>query len=71
MAPARPLVDVFAPPLLFALSAQAQITHELLTVPLLTMAGIAISFGLLYPLLYRTPMGAGLARETRAAILRY
>jgi len=65
----RLVVDVFAPPLLFALSAQAQITHELLTVPLLTMAGIAISFGLLYPLLYRTPMGAGLARETRAAIL--
>lgn len=65
----RLVVDVFAPPLLFALSAQAHITHELLTVPLLTLIGIGLSFALLYPLLYRSRLGAGLARETRAAIL--
>jgi predicted permease len=65
----RLVVDVFAPPLLFALSAQAEISHEMLTVPLLTIAGIGISFALLYPLLWHTRMGRGLARETRAAIL--
>ncbi len=65
----RLVVDVFAPPLLFALSAQAEISHEMLTVPLLTIAGIAISSALLYPLLWHTRMGRGLARETRAAIL--
>ncbi|MEW5788669.1 MAG: AEC family transporter [Pseudomonadota bacterium] len=65
----RLVVDVFAPPLLFALSAQAEISRELLTVPMLTIAGIAVSFGLLYPLLYLSPLGRGLSRETRAAVL--
>ena len=65
----RLVVDVFAPPLLFALSAQAEITPELLTVPLLTVAGIAISFALLYPVLFHSGIGRGLSRETRAAIL--
>ena len=65
----RLVVDVFAPPLLFALSAQATITPELLTVPALTLAGILISFALLYPLLYHSRFGHGLRRETRAAIL--
>jgi hypothetical protein len=65
----RLVVDVFAPPLLFALSAQAEISHQMLTVPLLTIAGIGISFALLYPLLWHTSIGRGLARETRAAIL--
>jgi predicted permease len=65
----RLVVDVFLPPLLFALSAQAHISRELLTVPMLTVAGIAFSFALLYPLLYRSRLGAQLSRETRAAIL--
>jgi malate permease and related proteins len=65
----RLVIDVFAPPLLFALSAQATITPELLTVPALTLAGIFISFALLYPLLYHSRFGHGLRRETRAAIL--
>ncbi len=65
----RLVIDVFAPPLLFALSAQATISRELLTVPLLTIAGIAICFALLYPLLWHTALGRGLRRETRAAIL--
>jgi hypothetical protein len=65
----RMVVDVFAPPLLFALSAQAEISHEMLTVPALTIAGIGVSFALLYPLLWHTRLGRGLARETRAAIL--
>jgi predicted permease len=65
----RLVIDVFAPPLLFALSAQATISHELLTIPLLTIAGIGISFALLYPLLWHTRLGRGLKRETRAAVL--
>jgi predicted permease len=65
----RLVVDVFAPPLLFALAAQAHIDRQMLTVPVITAAGILVSLLLLYPLLYRSPLGAGLARETRAAIL--
>lgn len=65
----RLVVDVFAPPLLFALAAQAHIDRQMLSVPVITIAGILTSLALLYPLLYRTPLGAGLARETRAAIL--
>ena len=65
----RLVVDVFAPPLLFALSAQAEITPQLLTVPLIMLIGIGIAFALLYVLLFHSRLGAGLARETRAAIL--
>jgi len=65
----RLVVDVFAPPLLFALSAQAEITPQLLTVPLITAAGIFIGGGLLYLVLFHSPLGRPLARETRAAIL--
>jgi len=65
----RLVVDVFAPPLLFALSAQAEITPQLLTVPVITLMGIALAFALLYPLLFHSHLGRGLARETRAAIL--
>lgn len=65
----RLVIDVFAPPLLFALSAQAPISPELLTIPLLTACGIGFSFALLYPVLFHTRMGRDLSRETRAAIL--
>ncbi|HNQ05460.1 MAG TPA: AEC family transporter [Thiobacillaceae bacterium] len=65
----RLVVDVFAPPLLFALSAQAEITPQLLTVPVITLLGIGLGFCLLYPLLFHSGLGRGLARETRAAIL--
>lgn len=65
----RLVVDVFAPPLFFALSAQAQISLELLSVPLITAVGTGIGFAILYPVLYRSPIGRDLTRETRAAIL--
>jgi predicted permease len=65
----RLVIDVFAPPLLFALSAQAEITPQLLTVPLIMLIGIGAAFGLLYLLLFRSRIGHGLSRETRAAIL--
>ncbi len=65
----RLVVDVFAPPLLFALSAQAEITPQLLTVPVITVIGIGLAFGLLYPLLFHSRLGQGLTRETRSAIL--
>ena len=66
----RLVIDVFAPPLLFALSAQAEISHEMLTVPLLTIAGIVICFALLYPLLWHSPFGSGMNRENRDSILQ-
>jgi hypothetical protein len=65
----RLVVDVFAPPLLFALSAQAHLDAQMLSVPVIVIAGILVSLGILYPLLYHSPLGRGLARETRAAIL--
>lgn len=65
----RLVVDVFAPPLLFALSAQSPITPSLLSVPLITAVGIAVGFAVLYPVLYLSPIGRNLTRETRAAIL--
>ncbi|MDD3529055.1 MAG: AEC family transporter [Gallionellaceae bacterium] len=65
----RLVVDVFAPPLLFALSAQAEVTPQLLTVPPITAAGIFVSGGLLYLLLFRSPLGAPYSRQTKAAIL--
>ncbi len=65
----RLVVDVLAPPLFFALSAQAHISLELLSVPLITAIGIAVGFAVLYPVLYLSPIGRPLARETRAAIL--
>lgn len=65
----RLVVDVFAPPLLFALAAQAEITWNLLTVPLIVGSGILINGGLLYLMLYRSPLGGGLKRPTKAAIM--
>ena len=65
----RLVVDVFAPPLLFALSAQAVITWNLLTVPLIVAVGTLANGGLLYLMLYRSPLGGNLARQTKAAIL--
>lgn len=65
----RLVVDVLAPPLFFALSATAQISLALLSVPLITAIGIAAGFAVLYPVLYLSPVGRHLTRETRAAIL--
>jgi predicted permease len=65
----RLVVDVLAPPLFFALSAQAHISLDLLSVPLITAIGIGVGFVVLYPVLYLSPIGRDLSRETRAAIL--
>jgi predicted permease len=65
----RLVVDVFAPPLLFALAAQAEISRQLLTVPLIAGAGVLIGGGLLYLLLFHTPLAAHFSRERKAAIL--
>jgi predicted permease len=65
----RLVVDVFAPPLLFALSAQAVITPQLLTVPLIAALGIAFSVAILYWVLFKSALGKDLSRQTRASIL--
>ena len=65
----RVVVDVFAPTLLFALAAEAQVDRQMLTVPVIMVAGILVSLALLHTLLYRSRLGAGLGPESRAAIL--
>lgn len=65
----RMVINVFAPPLLFALSAQAEITASLLSVPLIVAASIALNGALLWLLLYRSPVGRGSSRATRAALM--
>jgi hypothetical protein len=65
----RLVIDVFAPPLLFALSAQATIDLQTLTVPVMVAAGTLLNLVFLYPLLFLSPLGRSLPRETRAAVL--
>lgn len=65
----RLVVDVFAPPLLFAMTAQATITNHLLSVPLITAAGTLTCLALLYALLFHSFIGRGLSRRSKAAIL--
>lgn len=60
---------LFVPALLFSVAATAKITPGLLTVPLLLALGICATGLLLYGVLYRTPMGAGLGNPTRAALM--
>lgn len=62
-------INLFAPALLFAAAASAQITLALLSVPLLLAMSIVLGFGALYLLLFRTPLGANLLPVTRAGLL--
>jgi hypothetical protein len=60
---------LFAPALMFSVAARAAITPELMAVPLLYAVGVLVVGALLYVLLYRSPLGAGLAAGTRATLL--
>jgi hypothetical protein len=62
-------INLFAPALLFAAAASAHITTELLSVPALLATGILIGGGLLYILLFRTPLGASLSKQTKTGLL--
>lgn len=62
-------INLFVPALLFAAAASADITAELLSVPLLLGVGMIATTGLLYFLLYHTRVGAGLPAAGRAGLL--
>ena len=62
-------INLFAPALLFAAAASADITTELLSVPLLLGLSVLFGFGVLYFVLFHTRIGANLAATTRAGLL--
>lgn len=62
-------INLFVPALLFAAAASAEITSELLSVPLLLAIGMVITTGLLYFLLHRTRVGNGVSAPGRAGLL--
>jgi predicted permease len=65
----RLVMYVFFPAILFAVGASADITQDLLAVPLLVGAGTLTSGAVLYLLLYVSPLGRGLQDPTRAALM--
>lgn len=62
-------INLFAPALLFAAAASANITAALLSVPLLVMLSVLFGFGVLYFLLFHTGLGAHLSDTARAGLL--
>lgn len=65
----RLVLNLFFPAILFSIAATTPITPELLSVPLLVGIGSLLGGGVLYLLLYRSPMGRGLHNGTRAALM--
>ncbi len=65
----RLVLNVFYPSILFAVAASTPISTELLTVPLLVGIGSLVNGALLYVLLWKTRLGAGLHDTTRAALM--
>jgi malate permease and related proteins len=62
-------INLFAPALLFAAAASANITADLLSVPFLLALSVLFGFAVLYFLLFHTRLGANLAGTTRAGLL--
>lgn len=60
---------LFYPCIIFSVGAATPVSLDLLAVPLLVALGTLIGGGVLYLLLYRTALGAGLSRPTRAVLL--
>lgn len=65
----RLVLYLFYPCILFAVAASTPITGALLTVPLLVGLASLASGGLLYWLLYHSPVGSGLKDTTRAILV--
>lgn len=65
----RMAMYLFYPCILFAVAASTPIDTQLLTVPLLVGIGTLVGGLLLYGLLYWSPLGRGLADETRAVLV--
>lgn len=62
-------LNLFLPALTFAAAASARIDAALLTVPLLSGLATLITGLLLYIVLFRTPLGAGMSNRTRASLM--
>ncbi len=65
----RLVLYVFYPCILFAVVSSTRITPDLLSVPLLVGIGTLASGGILYVLLYLSPLGRGLTDPTRAVLM--
>ena len=65
----RLVLYLFYPCILFAVAATTKISAALLSVPLLVGIGSLLSGGILYLLLYRSPLGKNLGDGTRAILL--
>ncbi len=62
-------INLFLPALIFAAAVSARIDAALLTVPLLSGLATLAAGLFLYLLLYRSPLGAGYANNTRASLM--
>lgn len=65
----RLVLYLFYPTILFAAAASTPITGDLLTVPLLVAIGALTVCGMLYLILYRSPVGKSLSDTTRATLM--
>lgn len=65
----RMTLYLFYPCILFAVGSTTPFSAALVAVPLLVAIGTLAGGAVLYVLLYRTPLGLGLERRTRAALL--
>ncbi len=65
----RLVLYLFYPSILFAVGSSAQITLDLLSVPLLVGIGTLVSGVLLYVLLYKSALGRRLSDPTRAVLM--
>ncbi len=65
----RLVLYLFYPSILFAVASSAQITTDLLSVPLLVGIGTLVSGALLYVLLYKSAFGRSLSDPTRAVLM--
>jgi predicted permease len=63
------VINLFAPALLFAAAASAQVNTNLLSVPLLVASGMLLTGLPLYALLFRSRIGVALSSGTRAGLL--
>jgi malate permease and related proteins len=63
------VINLFAPALLFAAAASAQVNTNLLSVPLLVASGMLLTGVPLYWVLFRSRIGAALPSGTRAGLL--
>jgi len=65
----RMVMYLFLPCIMFSVASTTAISAELLSVPLLVGIGSLASGGLIYVMVYRTPIGRGLPDATRAILV--